>query len=463
MLLFIIISIIFFLFLENEKTHLFLHLVLFYDYLAPWCGHCKKLAPTLDAMASYITGKFAIGKIDCTVETSICKSQQFNIRGYPTLKIYKDGTFFDYPSKRDADSMIEFMERMSLPSVNLVHSYDEFVENILNKSESGVAFVAFDSKGKEIDIKTTTSDSGSSTKQINTADVTTVEKIIASTPFLQMYGQSSRVLQSITSFAVLHPKHKSELIKFLETSSRNTFKKKDLTNQMLLRIEKNVAPLIYESDPLSSADVISWVKSQYMPLVTKLDGHNFRLVTSLKKPLLLGIVDPLISDTTEAFLDELRNLAQFGSETITKKYKFAQMDGKKFHSFLRQFNISSDSKVPQAIVVNIQNRTYYQNDTFSSIQDFIDGVETGVVEEQQSDDSNQSILKTIHSWFVKYMPYSVIVVTVTFAFFCWFIMTVFSDESESYDRLVLSERQIHQLQRTKNDVKKVKKKTLKED
>ena len=102
----------FFLFLENEKLIFFLLLVLFfYDYLAPWCGHCKKLAPTLDAMASYITGKFAIGKIDCTVETSICKSQQFNIRGYPTLKIYKDGTFFDYPSKRDADSMIEVCQQ----------------------------------------------------------------------------------------------------------------------------------------------------------------------------------------------------------------------------------------------------------------------------------------------------------------------------------------------------------------
>merc|ERR1719491_2403242 len=35
-------------------------------FYAPWCGHCKKLAPTLNSMAPYLSGKLAIGKIDCT-------------------------------------------------------------------------------------------------------------------------------------------------------------------------------------------------------------------------------------------------------------------------------------------------------------------------------------------------------------------------------------------------------------
>ena len=75
---------------------------IFRSWTAPWCGHCKQMAPTLDKMAPYISGKMAIGKIDCTTEKNLCKKH--GIRGYPTLKIYRDGDFFDYPGRRDADS-----------------------------------------------------------------------------------------------------------------------------------------------------------------------------------------------------------------------------------------------------------------------------------------------------------------------------------------------------------------------
>lgn len=68
------------------------------------CGHCKSLAPVLDKVAPHLAGKMAIGKIDCTVEKSLCK--KFNVRGYPTLKYYRDGTFEDYPLGRDADSIM---------------------------------------------------------------------------------------------------------------------------------------------------------------------------------------------------------------------------------------------------------------------------------------------------------------------------------------------------------------------
>ena len=37
---------------------------------APWCGHCKKLAPTWDELATAAKGKFNVAKVDCTVEKS---------------------------------------------------------------------------------------------------------------------------------------------------------------------------------------------------------------------------------------------------------------------------------------------------------------------------------------------------------------------------------------------------------
>ena len=73
-------------------------------FYAPWCGHCKKLEAVLDSVAPFLAGKMAIGKVDCTVEKSLCK--RFDVRGYPTLKYYRDTEFHDYPSGRDKDSIM---------------------------------------------------------------------------------------------------------------------------------------------------------------------------------------------------------------------------------------------------------------------------------------------------------------------------------------------------------------------
>lgn len=48
--------------------------------------------------------KMAIGKIDCTTQKKLCN--RFNVKGYPTLKYYHDGTFNDYPLGRDKDTIM---------------------------------------------------------------------------------------------------------------------------------------------------------------------------------------------------------------------------------------------------------------------------------------------------------------------------------------------------------------------
>ena len=46
----------------------------------------------------------SIGKIDCTTQKKLCN--RFNVKGYPTLKYYRDGTFDDYPLGRDKDTIM---------------------------------------------------------------------------------------------------------------------------------------------------------------------------------------------------------------------------------------------------------------------------------------------------------------------------------------------------------------------
>ncbi len=59
------------------------------DFWAAWCGPCKRLAPTVDALATEYVGKVTVGKLN--VDDNPDTAFKFQIRGIPTLLIFKGG------------------------------------------------------------------------------------------------------------------------------------------------------------------------------------------------------------------------------------------------------------------------------------------------------------------------------------------------------------------------------------
>ena len=59
------------------------------DFWAEWCGPCKRLGPTVDALATEYTGKVTIGKLN--VDDNPNTASKFQIRGIPTLLLFKGG------------------------------------------------------------------------------------------------------------------------------------------------------------------------------------------------------------------------------------------------------------------------------------------------------------------------------------------------------------------------------------
>eukprot|EP00958_Prasinococcus_capsulatus_P012568 scaffold1261_cov377-Prasinococcus_capsulatus_cf.AAC.5 len=73
------------------------------EFYAPWCGHCKSLAPEYSAAAGVLKEgghDVTLAKIDATVESDLAK--RFEIQGFPTLKWIVDGEASDYGGPRDA-------------------------------------------------------------------------------------------------------------------------------------------------------------------------------------------------------------------------------------------------------------------------------------------------------------------------------------------------------------------------
>jgi len=63
------------------------------DFWATWCGPCKMIAPTLDALAKEYAGKVKIAKLD--VDSNQATSIKYNVRSIPTLVFFKDGKHVD--------------------------------------------------------------------------------------------------------------------------------------------------------------------------------------------------------------------------------------------------------------------------------------------------------------------------------------------------------------------------------
>jgi thioredoxin len=59
------------------------------DFWAEWCGPCKRLGPTIDALASDYAGKVTIGKMN--VDENPNTAFKLQIRGIPAVLLFKDG------------------------------------------------------------------------------------------------------------------------------------------------------------------------------------------------------------------------------------------------------------------------------------------------------------------------------------------------------------------------------------
>jgi thioredoxin len=59
------------------------------DFWAEWCGPCKRIAPTIDALATEYAGKVTVGKMD--IDSNPKVPERYQVRSIPTLLVFKSG------------------------------------------------------------------------------------------------------------------------------------------------------------------------------------------------------------------------------------------------------------------------------------------------------------------------------------------------------------------------------------
>jgi protein disulfide-isomerase A6 len=84
------------------------------EFFAPWCGHCKTLAPVYEELAqnfAFAKDQVVIAKVNADSEKSLGK--RFGIQGFPTIKFFdgKSEQPEDYNGGRDLESLTEFITK----------------------------------------------------------------------------------------------------------------------------------------------------------------------------------------------------------------------------------------------------------------------------------------------------------------------------------------------------------------
>jgi len=84
------------------------------EFYAPWCGHCKSLAPEWKKAAGQLGGIAKLGAVDATVYGGL--AQKYGIKGYPTIKVFKagsNGKAIDYEGGRTANDIVTYAKNQA--------------------------------------------------------------------------------------------------------------------------------------------------------------------------------------------------------------------------------------------------------------------------------------------------------------------------------------------------------------
>merc|ERR1719209_2903247 len=143
---------------DNFQTAIDTNSLVLVEFYAPWCGHCKKLVPEYAKAASILSEKNSaakLAKVDATEHKEL--SQQFGVKGYPTLKFFKNGVAQEYTGGRTADTIVQWIDKKSGPAATPLANKDEANSFVADNKVAGIGFFT-DPAAKEAVAFTTAAD-----------------------------------------------------------------------------------------------------------------------------------------------------------------------------------------------------------------------------------------------------------------------------------------------------------------
>ncbi|KAJ7682759.1 thioredoxin-like domain-containing protein [Mycena polygramma] len=278
------------------------------EFFAPWCGHCKALAPHYEEAATALKEKnIKLAKVDCVDQADLCQSN--GIQGYPTLKVYRNGTPTDYTGPRKADGIVIYMTKQSLPAVSEVTAanHDDF------KQADNLVVVAY---------LTSTTD--------------------APAP----------------AFSATAEKHRDDFLFGLSTDKDAAAAAKVEAPAVVVYRSFDEPSIVYPFPiaDASVADLEDWIKELSVPTIAEVSSENYATYAQSDKPLAYLFLDPT-SEHKEAEIATVKPIAS----KYKSKMNFVWIDAIKFGDHAKALNLA-EVKWPSFVIQNVQKQLKFPYD-----------------------------------------------------------------------------------------------------
>ncbi|KAF8934851.1 hypothetical protein BGZ58_005413 [Dissophora ornata] len=317
------------------------------EYYAPWCGHCKALAPVYEELAMTLKGKVNVAKVDCPANEVICRSQK--VRGYPTIKLHLHGQATEFSKQRTIESMTAFALGATESSVKRIAlgGFNEI------KKSPDVAFIYLHDDH-------------------TTKDITAVVE---------------RQSQIFYEQAVIYSTADPEIARQLSVSN--------LPSLVVLKDERQ-----YEfPGSLSDARAVqSWIEMVKAPLVPFVTNTNSAAVLNAPGWLVLGLFDPSKPSTPVARNALVETAHTYKKETSSgerplingRPVRFAMLDATKWTNYIKNALNVELLNLPVIVAVNSLDEVYYPHGSdgrrvpmeMDALLQYISDMESGSLTEQ---------------------------------------------------------------------------------
>ncbi|OMO81294.1 Thioredoxin [Corchorus olitorius] len=293
------------------------------EFYAPWCSHCRALAPGYAAAATELKGEVVLAKVDGTQEEEML--QKFDIEGFPTLLFFVDGVHKTFEGDRTKDGIVTWVKKKTgAPSIY----------NITTTEEA---------------------------KSILAAESTTVLGFLDS-----LVGPVSEELVAASRL--------QDDVKFYKTSNPDVAKLFNIEplakRPAMVLLKKEDEKLSYFDGPFSKLAISEFVSNNKLPLVVTLTSQTAKLVfgNSIKKHLLLFANSHDSEKIKAAFLEAAKS---FKGKLTFVYVELDHQDTEK--RVLEYFSVSGDS--PRVLAFRYDDdKKYVMNGdlTFSNIKSFVE-------------------------------------------------------------------------------------------